>query len=226
MNKIWLYAGIIVVFFFSVIWKQHAVLHERNQVVLSAVSEWEEKGKPVILYEIKKENIPVYIKITVWKTSDRILEGYVSQDVRGQLKIGQEVILDIKKKKLKGSIATIADEIFLDKGMYKIQASFEESLDIEGWIIVYVRINTLNDAICIPSEIVNKEKDKFFVWKIQDGKSVRQDIAFGDRGSYGIEIAQGLSEGDLIVIEGASILGDGDKVNILKKVSAQEINND
>ncbi|MDD3375775.1 MAG: hypothetical protein PHY73_08675 [Candidatus Omnitrophica bacterium] len=222
----WIYFFVLLVFFLLVVWKQHAVLKERNQMVLSAVSEWEEKGKPVIVREIKKEKISVYIKITASKISDRVLEAYVSKDLRSQLKIGQDVIFETKKKKFKGSISMIDNEISIDEGMYKIQVSFEESIDFEGWAIVDVCINVLNDVICVPDEIVNKEREKSFVWKVDNGKAVRQDIFVGDRGGYGMVVTQGLNEGDLVIIEGVSILIEGDKVNILRTESKQETNND
>ncbi len=228
MNKkrTWGYIFFILLSFVLIVWKQHAVLYERDQVVLSSVGEWEKNGKPVVLYEVKKRDVPVNVKMTVSKTFEDIVEGYVSEDLRNKIKKGQEITFDIGNKKLTGAIAEISDEISFDTGMYKIQALFDDLTDLKGWVVAHVCVDYLKNAVCIPNEIVSKEDSKLFVWKIENEKAVKQEVDFKGRDGYGMEITKGLKEGDFVVVAGSSILLDGDKVNVLKKVSAKEMNDD
>ncbi|MBU4333059.1 MAG: hypothetical protein KKD07_01305, partial [Candidatus Omnitrophica bacterium] len=115
-----------------------------------------------------------------------------------------------------GEISKIAQEISLDSGMYAVEVVFKESFNIEGWLVAQAHIDMFRNSICIPNEIIENDNGKFYVWKIEDGRSVRQLITIEKRDGYGAIVDSGLVEGDRVVIEGFTQLVPGDKVNILK----------
>jgi len=228
MNKKrnWVYLFLVCASVLLIIGKQYAVVRGRDKIVVSTISEWKEKGKPVIVYKVEKRDVPIYTTITGKQVAEHLFEGYVSKEVHGQIKVGQEISFQTDGEKLKGVISMVADEISLDTGMYRVQTFFDELLDLNSWIVVSVRIGTLNDVICIPNEIIDKEDEDSFVWKAVDGKSVRQRVLIGQQDGYGVVVIQGLSEGDWIIVSGFSRLSDGDKINILRNISIEEIVND
>jgi len=222
----WIYVMLVVSAFLLVLWKQQDVIRERNQAVVSSVSEWEKSGRPVVVEEIRKKDVPLYIKVTAWQVDEHHFEGHVSKDIRDKLSIGQDMVFLVDGKEVKGSISMIAEEISIETGMYRVQVVFAESFHLEGWIIAYAHIDTMQDVMCVPNEAIDKENDTPFVWKAVDGTAVRQQIVVGQRDGYGAVVTQGLNEGDLVIIEGFSSLSEGDKVNIRKGSGQEEIKHD
>lgn len=222
----WIYFILVLVSFFLIVWKQQDVIRERNQTVVSSVSEWEEKGRPVVVEEVRKKDVPLYIKVTAWQIGDRLFEGHVSKDIRDKLSVGQEMVFLVDGKEVNGSIAKIADEISIETGMYPVHVSAAETFHLEGWVVAYAHTETMHDVICVPNEVIDKEGEISFVWKAVDGKAVRQEIAVGQRDGYGAMVTQGLKEGDLVIIKGFSSLSEGDKINVRKDFSEEEIKND
>lgn len=225
MNKKrnWLYLILAVTSIFLVIGKQRSVVQERDQVIVSTTSEWAQKGKPVVVYEVKKRDVELNTKITMRQLSGNVFEGYVSEDTRNRIKVGQQILFDVEGKNFKGTVTMTADSISLDTGMYRVQASFDGSMDIKSLVVAFVHTDTLAGVICIPNEVIDKEYGKSFVWKVQNLKAVRQDVTIGSRDGYGAVVMNGLKEGDLVVINGFFMLSQGDKVNILKRLSAEEL---
>ncbi|HBG61557.1 MAG: hypothetical protein A2Y03_10355 [Omnitrophica WOR_2 bacterium GWF2_38_59] len=218
MNKIreTIYLIFLVVPVFFVISKQMVIKADRNSEILSTFSEWQKNGKPVIVHTIERKDIPKYIKITAWQISPHVFEGNVSKSVRDQLKVGQDMAFKVGQDMFKGEISKIAQEISLDSGMYAVEVTFKESFNIEGWLVAQAHIDTFRNSICIPNEIIENDSGKSYVWKIKDGRSVKQVITVEKRDGYGAIVDSGLVEGDSVVIEGFTQLVPGDKVNILK----------
>jgi len=221
-----IYVVIIVAGFVSVIVKQLMINQERRQVIVSSVSEWREKGRPVAAAEVKRSDVVLHTKVTAWQVGDRLFEGYVSKEIRNQIKVGQEMLFRVDGTEFKGTISMIADEISLETGMYQVQVSFAEPMELKGWVVAYAYIDTLQNVICVSNEIIDSDNGVSFVWKVVDGKAVRQPITIGQRDGYGAVVTQGLSEGDLVVTKGFSMLSEGDKVNIMKEFREEESSHD
>ncbi len=122
-------------------------------------------------------------------------------------------------KDFTGRITTIAEDISLETGMYPVQTTFPQAFDFKNWVTAYAHTDTLRQVLCVPNEIIDKENDAFFIWKVVDGKAARQDIAIQQRDGYGAVVSGGLNEGDLVIVKGAALLAEGDKVNVLKELS-------
>jgi hypothetical protein len=222
----WGYLFLFVGLFLAVAFKQHAVTKERSQVIVSALFEWKEKGKPVFVYEVRKRDVPRYTKATVWQVAPHDFVGYVTEEVKEKISVGQEMFFCVDKSRFQGTISKIAEEISLDTGMYQVQVSFKETFDLKGWLVALAHTDTLRGVICIPNEVIDRDKDALYMWKVVDSKAQRQKIAIGQRDGYGAVVTEGIKEGDVIVVKGFSGLNEGEKVKILKSVTAEEIDND
>jgi len=228
MNKKrnWVYFILALIGLILVIGKQQAVIWERDQVIISTVSEWKEKGKPIVVYEVKNRDIPLYAKVTAWQASEHTFEGFVSKEVRNKIRIGQNIAFYVDNQEFKGIVSTIADELSLGAGMYRVQATLDQSFDLKGWVVAFAHIDTLKGVICIPNEVISKEDELSFIWKAQGDKAIRQQVIIGQRDGYGAVVTQGLDQGDMVIVKGFFMLSEGDKVNILSKISAEEMEND
>jgi multidrug efflux pump subunit AcrA (membrane-fusion protein) len=211
------YLAIILAVLIAVVARQRAVTAERNQKIISSFSEWRENGKPVVVRTVKKKDVAVYTKVTFWQIAPHVFEAQVSREVRDQLSIGQTMQFRVDGLIFEGTIAEVAEEISLDTGMYPVRTEFDQTFDIPGWGVAYAHIQTIPDAISIPNEIIEKKGEKDFVWKVKSGTAVRQEIAIRQRDGYGAIVSRGVEEGDVIVVEGFTLLREGDNVNIQKE---------
>ena len=228
MNKKrnWVYLFCFIGMAVLIVWKQQSVNEERQQDIISTFSEWETTGKPVAVHTVLRRDVPFYTKVTAWQIGEHLFEGYVSKEVREKIQVGQEMLFYVDGDKVPGSIAKIADEISLETGMYRVQVDVPQLFDLKGWIVTYAHTDTLRDVICIPNEIIDSEGGKLFVWKAVNSKAVKQHITIGQRDGYGAVVAEGLQEGDGIIVKGTGILAEGDKVSILMDDSDEEIDHD
>ena len=72
------------------------------------------------------------------------------------------------------------------------------------------------DVLVVPFETVLRIRDRRCVYRVVDGKAVLTDVATGLRHDDVVEIADGLSEGDEIVVEGLHRLADGAAVRVVE----------
>ncbi len=212
----WMYFFLIALTVVLVVWKREMIDRERRSDVLSTVSEWRNKGKPVVTARVERQDVPFYIKVTAWQIGDRLFEGHVSKEVRDQVHVGEEMEFRVDGEVFKGAISMIADEISLETGMYAVLVRLDQDIHLDGWVVAYAHIDTLRAVICVSNEIVDQEQGEFFVWKAVGGKAVRQPVTIGQRDGYGAVVSEGLSEGDEVIVKGFSMLADGDRLNIVR----------
>jgi len=70
-------------------------------------------------------------------------------------------------------------------------------------------------ALMVPLNAIQKSEEGDYVYVNENGIAKRKNITEGATSSNVTEIKSGLSAGDEVITEGASELGDGDKVRVL-----------
>jgi multidrug efflux pump subunit AcrA (membrane-fusion protein) len=209
--------GCIVAFTLLVFWRQDVVQTQRDQTIVSTISEWRTHGKPVVVENIAHEDMQVYEKITLTPLSQRLFEGYVTRDIQERLRPGQTVFVDTEQGgKILGVIRYVGQTLNVDTGMFRVRAAFDHAVVLNNHIVVaYVHTGTLHDVIRIPNEIIDDSNGKFFIWAIRDGRAYTQNVLLGERNGYGAVVLQGLHDGDMVVTQGQTQLSNGDKVRIV-----------
>lgn len=78
-----------------------------------------------------------------------------------------------------------------------------------------IEIAETGDGVEIPNRAVSlNEKNRTFVWLVEDGKAIRKEVKIGDLTSKGVKVVEGLEIGDEYVIEGSHKLSEGLEVEI------------
>jgi membrane fusion protein (multidrug efflux system) len=80
---------------------------------------------------------------------------------------------------------------------------------------------TLKDAIIVPREAVIEREDKNIAFIVSGGKAVARDVILGTDFDGYIEIKEGLSQGDTLVVVGQNYLDDGYGVNLVNILAAE-----
>lgn len=225
-NLIYLSIGVVCIL--SVFIKQMAVTAGRNREISSVIAEWATKGKPVIIKEVVKEDVHIYVKITVTLTriSDGCYQAYVPRITQQRLQPGQLIFLNNTGLDPVGKVIEVSEDINVDTGMFPIKINLDvEAVSGKQKLIVYVDTKVIHDAICLPQDIVTFINGEYFVWKLRGGSAHKVPVVIGRQDGYGMIVEHGLQEGDRVVFQGHSQLSEGDKVNILES-AFQETEND
>jgi hypothetical protein len=209
--------GCIVAFTLLVFWRQQVVQTQRDQIIVSTISEWRTYGKPVVVENIAPGDIQVYEKITITPLSRRLFEGYVTRDIQEHLRTGQTVFVDTPSgERVEGVISYVGQALNVDTGMFRIRAAFDHEVALGNHIVIaYVHTGTLTDVISIPNEIVTEDDGEFFIWTVRAGRAYKQSVFLGERNGYSAVVLKGLLDSDMVVLQGQTQLEDGDKVRIV-----------
>ncbi len=75
-----------------------------------------------------------------------------------------------------------------------------------------VLLEKKDEVLVIPETALIKRGDDYSVFKVVDGQARKQSVAIGLMTDQGVEIIEGLSEGDIVVASGVSKISDGEKI--------------
>lgn len=220
MNKkrVFVYFIGIALFIVAVLIRQGQVRYQRNKVIVSTYSEWQKEGKPVFVEKLLPEDVKLFVKLTLSPVNNVALEGFVPKDILDKLAEGQKVYNDSAGKQALGCITKLANEISLETGMYAVQVVLQNPLEKLERMVVYINTGVLADVICVPDNIIDRIDQKTYVWKIENGRAARQDVETGPHNGYGVIIAKGLNQGDIVVCEGFTQLSENDRVDIIRYI--------
>jgi RND family efflux transporter MFP subunit len=162
--------------------------------------------------------------VTIADTSTVIVKAPFSDTVAAELKTGDAATVvptDTSAEEMKGQITLLSrssDPTNRTVEVWVTLANGAGKLRANGAAQVTVMANSRNDAIVVPTSAVTLEAsnaDEGTVMMV-DAKNVAHErkVTVGVRSGDKIEIADGLQEGDTVVIEGNFALPDGTKVEI------------
>lgn len=140
-----------------------------------------------------------------------------------RLKKGQPVkvfIAPFPEKVFPGRIEIITPALELQSRTAEIQIAIPNP----GYILkpgmfgrVEIVLRSQPKALVIPVQAVFTQEDKDFVYVVKDGKAYRRPIQKGLVKDTLVEVVQGLTWGELVVISGQSLLREGLRVKIASK---------
>lgn len=215
-KRVLLWLVLVGVFLLLVLWKQSVIRAKRAREIVSIYVQWEERGRPVVTEKISRGDVKVYTKVTLNKTSQGLFEGYVSRSVWEKLIPGGEFYVETEGRKIFGRIEEVGEEMDVDTGMFRLEASLDQPLGPEKTrVIGYAHTATMKDVLSVPGEILDEEGGKIFLWKVIDGVVRRQEVLPGESNGYGTVILEGIAEGDEVVVKGYTQLKDNGKVDIV-----------
>jgi hypothetical protein len=213
MNKkrIFIYSITIAIFAIAVFLKQNEVKAIRVSSPVTFNDLWKKNGKPVITKKIYRKNIPQYEKITL-KPSGDVFVGYVPRKISEKLKPGQKTHAQFNGTKTKGEITYVSPKISFDTGMNLVKGVFNCRAKCDKWMVTYVKVGSVKNALTIPDSILTRENDKTYVWTVKDSLAVKKEIFIKNSDGYNSFIKKGLYPGEEVVFTGQTLLSEGDKI--------------
>lgn len=152
---------------------------------------------------------------------------YVTEEVKNQLKKGQEVVVNPseegsrntaakEQQDVKGSITSIGNAVDASKGLFKVEAQIytgsENQFSSGTDVTVSTVSESVSDQILIPYDAVYYENDQAYVYVVENGTAKRADVITGLYNDDMISVQDGISAGDQVVTNWNYGLKDGAKV--------------
>lgn len=155
------------------------------------------------------------------------LEGLVSADSIGEVKVGQRVMFHVNglaEREFTGTITKINPAANATTRQVEVLVSFADQTQRPEVAGLYAegRIETRSTtALTIPSTALVKDGDQTYAWRLTDRALHKVSIHVGDRDprSGDFALAGGLSEGDQLIRYPTSTLQDGQMVELASRAA-------
>ncbi|MEO8136682.1 MAG: MdtA/MuxA family multidrug efflux RND transporter periplasmic adaptor subunit, partial [Betaproteobacteria bacterium] len=148
--------------------------------------------------------------------------GQVAGRLRGGAKLAVDAYDREQKVKLTtGVVVTIDNQIDPTTGTIRLKAQFpndDERLFPNQFVNVRVLIETLHDAVLIPTPAIQRGTQGTFVYIVNVDMTVSvRPVTLGPAQAESTSIAKGLVAGDKVVVDGADKLREGGKVELITR---------
>lgn len=146
------------------------------------------------------------------------VEINLSSDDVYLVKTGQKVLINNQHEAKIDFISPVADEV-TRKVRAEINIDNEDNKLVPGTTVdveIFLQSDDLgevsDDSFFIPLRALNVNQIENFVFVVVDGKAVKTEVEIGEQRGASIEIISGLSNKDVLVVDGGKSLKDGDTV--------------
>lgn len=119
-----------------------------------------------------------------------------------------------------GNVVRISPVVDQATGTVKITAELGPNSDRRlrpgAFVRVEIRTDTREDSILIPKRALLEEDGEQYVFVVEEDAARRLKVELGYQSGDQVEVVQGLSEGDRVVVAGQGTLRQGSKVRVIR----------
>ena len=144
-----------------------------------------------------------------------------------KVKVGQDVVVKSSGKEYKGKVAFINPAATKTQSISGTDTSLSaeidildsvENLKIDFDVDVDILLGNVDNALRIPIESVKNDKSgKNLVYTNENGVVKEKEVKLGLKSDTQVQIVEGLTEGDKVVLNPSATLKNGDKVKELSR---------
>jgi len=158
--------------------------------------------------------------ITIVDADSITVELGVPGNMVNKIKQGDVITAEIsaanyKEESIVDSISTSSDPM---TNLYTVNILLENDGSIKPGMFAKIYLNTdkINSALAVKTEAVIEKDGKKHVFIINGDYAVQKEVVTGlDTGTY-IEIKEGLTAGDVVIVKGQDYINDGSKIKIVR----------
>ena len=146
------------------------------------------------------------------------LPQVLSKYQAGEKLIAEAYNREETKKIATGYLLAIDSQIDQTTGTVKLKAVFDNkdyALFPNQFVNIHLLVNVARGAVIIPVAAIQQGPQGSFVFLVKADNAVTvQEVTLGNTQEDNVAIEEGLSEGDVVVVEGADKLKEGSKVTV------------
>jgi membrane fusion protein, multidrug efflux system len=133
---------------------------------------------------------------------------------------------DLKQKLATGTLLTIDNQIDPNTGTVRCKAVFpneDNALFPNQFVNARLLVDTQQDAVIVPTAAIQRSPRSTFVYVVKDDSAVEsRNVTVGPGEGDDVAVTNGLSPGEVVVIEGVDRLQQGTKVTARMAGASQE----
>lgn len=148
------------------------------------------------------------IEAQIWASSKEI----------GQIKLGQRTTVNWNGRKYEGVISQVSQIMDTGKKAFEVKALFKNpTKGLTSGITADLTLETYrkDQALVIDRKNLINEAGKRFVYVVEQGKAVKREVEIAEGQGVRVEVLSGLKPGDVLIIEGQTMVVDNAKVKIV-----------
>lgn len=155
------------------------------------------------------------VMFTLARRSELELRAEIPQDRLTRLRTDLRAEVTYADKKTSGRIWQISPTVDSKTRLGTARIMLQPGSELKPGIFAEAHIAVgQHRALTVPVTAVLGEGGSYFVFKLEGTNVKQQAVQTGLRNNQVVEIVKGLSANDSVVVEGGSLLNDGDKVTI------------
>jgi HlyD family secretion protein len=177
-------------------------------------------------------NVPGNVIMVIADRSKLFVNGEINENEISKIKKGDSAVVKVSAfegKEFKGIVENVSGVPVSSSGIeaqgtaffpIKILLIESDSLLLPGMnASCEIITKKKNDVLTLPYSAIGKEKDKHFVFVKRKGKAEKRFVSIGIQGKEKVEITDGVSENDTIIIGPQKVLNSlkqGERVKVKK----------
>ncbi|PIS00317.1 MAG: efflux RND transporter periplasmic adaptor subunit [Chlamydiae bacterium CG10_big_fil_rev_8_21_14_0_10_35_9] len=166
---------------------------------------------------------PIYVTFALSEKFLPTVQKYQCKNPNLPVNVSYE---DFKEDTFKGFLEVVDNQVDPETGMIKFRGKFDNE-DKKLWPGLFVRtrliLDTIKDAILIPSEAVDYTQNGSIVYVVNKDKTVdKRNVKLGQRIDDQIIIISGVEKNEMVVTDGMLNLYSGAKVQLQKTEKENE----
>ncbi|MFM9279916.1 efflux RND transporter periplasmic adaptor subunit [Paenibacillus jiagnxiensis] len=159
--------------------------------------------------------------VTIANTNPILVKVNLAESEMMNVKVGSSVTVGIPslEKNINAKVTAINSVMDQDLKAYPVEISIENpSNTLKAGMVANVYIQSgAAEGLLIPQAAVSEKAGEKFVYIIEGNVAKQVKIQTGEESAEQVEVTEGLSEGQQIVVKGASMLTDGAQVTVVKQ---------
>ena len=156
---------------------------------------------------------------TVAETNRLKAQLWVPETQINEIRSGDEAVAYWHGNQISGRVSQVDLSLNNEMQAFGVQVEFDNAEQImRAGINADVQIVSEKDRLILKTGRKNlvKTGDAYFAYKLKAGKAVRARVVTGQNFDLDVEILEGLSDGDTIITEGATLVEDGQLVRVVE----------
>jgi RND family efflux transporter MFP subunit len=156
-----------------------------------------------------------------------VVRASMSSTDISQVQVGDAAEIEVRGRELRtGKVTQISPKMAAGMGAFEIEARFDNGADLRSGEVAEVMILTRAAAadaapkavLFIPAiSLIDARADQAMIYVVDDaGVARRRAIRTEGVTDQGVVVVEGLKEGERVISRGASMVRDGDRVNVKK----------
>lgn len=159
--------------------------------------------------------------VTIANTNPILVKVNLSESEMMKVKVGSSVTVGIPSvdKRINAKVTAINSVMDQDLKAYPVEISIENSANtLKAGMVANVYIQSgAAEGLLVPQAAVSEKAGVKYVYIIEGNVAKQVKIQTGEESAEQVEVTEGLSEGQQIVVKGATMLTDGAQVTIINQ---------